>query len=373
MNGPATREALPDALRALAMLSVLTVNAAGYAVAPWGPTLGEPSAELADAAVQWLVAALLQAKGYPMLSFLFGMGLWWALRRSGPAPAQERGLARLRRLRGLGIVHGLFVYFGDILTLYGLVGPGVLRRCREPWRHLRPRLRRATVWALVAVLIPLPLAAWLGTEPAAAQAAEPSLGAARSWFEVWALNVQGYAVGLLVGGLLAWPVVRWCMWCGVAAARLRLLTHPRWRRARRRWTARLAPPLLLLNGLAAWWSTRGPAQATVGLWDEVLINLVGPPLAAVYLMVLAGWARGSQAAWCGWLAPLGSRTLTLYVGHGILCLGLLSGAGLAWRPGPTGLLGFALAVWTLALLAARASGPARWPLERWLAGSPRVP
>ena len=76
------RDPLPDSLRALALLSVLVVNALGYAAAPWGPTLGQRSPADGDAAalVQGLVAALLYGKGYPILAFVFGMALWLAAR-----------------------------------------------------------------------------------------------------------------------------------------------------------------------------------------------------------------------------------------------------------------------------------------------------
>lgn len=366
---PVPRQPLPDVLRALAMLSVLTVNAAGYLVAPWGPSLGEAAAAGADLQriVQFLMAALLQGKGYPMLAFVFGMGLWLSMRGHGTRDARARALARQRRLRGLGVVHGLFVYFGDILTLYGLVGSGVLVRCREPWRSLRARIRRAAWWALGAVLAPLPLFALWGTRLTAPGESEPTLADVQGWLDFWVLNAQGYGVGLALSVVFAWPVVRLCMWCGVATARLRLLTHPRWHAWRWRWTRRVAPPLLGLNLGLAWLSTGGRSAGAALPWAEVFASLAGLLLAAVYLLALSLAAREGRAAWARWIAPLGTRTLTLYVGHGVLCAVLFSGAGLALRPGSTAMALFSVALWSLALLAARASGSARWPLEAWLA------
>ncbi len=367
------RQALPDALRALALLAVLAVNAAGYLVAPWGALLGERSP--ADSgwalATQCLIAAVLQGKGYPMLAFVFGMGLVLAQRGRPPLQAQQRAVQRQKRLLKLGVVHGIFIYFGDILTLYALVGWQLLKRLHEPWRLLRRRLRRAVGWALGATLLSLVLTALIAAPaaPAADAASEalPSLAQAHSLFDFWVLNASAYGVGQVMALLLFWPLLRLCMLCGVAAARLRLLTHRRWRNRLGRWARRWAPVLLLLN------AGYGVAYVSVvhdshrAFWVEALGGLTGPPLAAVYVLALAAASRGGQAAWCRWLAPLGRRTLSLYVGHSLLCAGLFTGLGLGLQWGTVGLALFAAGLWALALLAAHASGAWRWPLEAWLA------
>ena len=86
--------------------------------------------------------------------------------------------------------------------------------------------------------------------------------------------------------------------------------------------------------------------------------------------MLALAARGGQATWCRWLAPLGQRTLTLYVGHGLLCVALFTGVGMGLQPDTAGMATFAVVLWCLALVAARASGSRRWPLEAWIARRP---
>lgn len=370
LNG---RQPLPDALRALAMIAVLTVNAMGYLVAPWGALLGArspPDSSLA-LAIQGLVAAVLQGKGYPMLAFLFGMGLSLAL-RGRPAPlAHQRAIARQKKLLKLGLLHGVFVYFGDILTMYALIGWRLLAHVRAPWPVLRRRLRRALGWALgaavVSIVLMLLLFGRLASTGEAAMQADPTLGQSHRLLDFWWLNASAYAVMQIGGLLLLWPVLRLCMLCGVAAARLRLLTHRRWRRGLRRGLWRWAPPVVLLNasyGMAYVSVVEGSQRA---FWVEFLGNLLGPPLAAVYVLVLALLAHGGQAAWCHWLAPLGRRTLSLYVGHSLLCAGLFSGLGLGLHPGTRDMALFALLWWCLALLAARASAGRRWPLEAWMA------
>ena len=373
MTRRAARQPLPDALRALALLAVLVVNAAGYLVAPWGALLGErspPDSGLASA-VQGVIAALLQGKGYPMLAFLFGMGLVLAARGHNATRSVQRGMRRQERLLKLGLLHGVFIYFGDILTMYALVGWQLLERLHEPWRSLRPRLWRACAWALGVTAVTVAATAYFAVDAGLASltfsSAEPTLAQAQGWTDFWQINAGAYLVAQVLALLLFWPVLRLCMLCGVAAARLRLLTHRRWRPALRRWAMRLALPLLLMNVAygAAYAHTVAGSQRLF-LVDAVG-SVVGPPLAGVYVMALALAARGGQAAWCRALAPLGQRTLTLYVGHGLLCVALFTGVGMALKPGTAAMATFSVLLWCLALTAARASGARRWPLEAWMA------
>lgn len=365
-NPQRPRETLPDALRALALISVLVVNAIGYASAPWGPTLGfrTPPDSAWASLTQGIVAALLHGKGYTTLAFVFGMALWLAARHRPRAEALQRGKLRHRRLLRLGIFHGAFLYFGDILTLYALVGRPLLRRMHLPWGALRRHLWRALGWAVLAKLVLLAFTLMAAESPARADT--PSLSTVHGVWAFFQLNAGFYAaiqiVALIVGG----PVMYLCMAGGVAAARLRLLTHRRWRPLWRRGLWLAGPPLLVLSMAYGWaWAIHDPAT-DIDPWIETLGDLIALPVAACYLAVVVLASDGGRARWCRWLAPLGQRTLTLYVGHSALCLVLLSGAG--WALAPTTLqtvLG-CLGLWLLALVVARLSGPRRWPLEAWL-------
>ncbi len=348
------------------MVSVLVVNAIGYAVAPWGPFLGErtPQGSAWAAAAQGLVGALLQGKGYAMLAFVFGMSLWLAARGRSRPEGVRRGKVRQRRLLQLGIVHGVFVYFGDILTLYALVARRLLPRLHLPWGALRRHLWRALGWAVLAKL------AWVwvfvGTSVDSAPADVPSLSTVQGAWPFLQLNAESYVLSLVTALLLAAPVTYLCMACGVAAARLRLLTHRRWRGALWQILQRWGPPLLVLSiAYGAGCALTDPSQ-TSRAWIDALGELIAIPVAACYVVALSLASAGGTARWCGWFSPLGQRTLTLYVGHSLLCLALLSGAG--WSIGATTVqtVLFCLVVWAMALAAARHSGRRRWPLEAWM-------
>lgn len=366
MSVQRSREALPDALRALAMVSVLTVNALGYAGAPWGPALGSPTPP--DSAwppvVQGLVAGLLQAKGYTTLAFVFGMSLWLAARGRPRTEALQRGRVRNSRLLHLGILHGAFVYFGDILTLYALVGRQWLGRLHMPWRRFRRHLWHALAWAVLAKLA---LAVLILMPPhTTADTSLPSFSTVQDRWQYLSLNASTYAATQVVAIVVGGPVMYLCMALGVAAARLRLLTHRRWRPLLWRAVARGAPPLLVVTvACAVGNALTAPADA-LHPWLHVLTDVSALPVAACGIALLALAAAGGSARWCHALAPLGQRTLSLYVGHSVVCLVLLSGVGWALPLSTLQTVALCLGLWLLALVAARLSGSTRWPLEAWM-------
>lgn len=114
----------------------------------------------ADAWAFGLVTFLVEAKFYPVFAFLFGYGFALQAERLGwGTPLMRTVLARRYGfLLALGIVHGVFLFFGDILTVYAVCGFVLLLNARPDatWRR-----RALTGFGLcyglltgVAVLVP---------------------------------------------------------------------------------------------------------------------------------------------------------------------------------------------------------------------------
>jgi uncharacterized protein len=369
--GPAARrEPLIDALRALALLGVLVVNAISYPGGPSGSPLGMPMPADSNPAVLLfgLVAWLVQGKAYPMLAFLFGYSLAMALRRQGPAARDYRG-RRLLRMLVLGVLHGTLLYAGDILTMYAVAGLVVLRSAQQPLRRLIVVWRLFGVLALVIVAMNVTLL--LTSAPGdVGLAGGPGYATTTGMPDFLRLNAPDYLGTLPVSLALFLPEVLMLMLAGFIAGRLRWLTHPRWGRARQALVRRVMPVALLLNLIYAIFMVWAVLHDSPWQWAGLSME---PPAgwllsAALGSALAAGW-QVRHAAWLQAIVPLGRYSLSVYVGHSLLCALVLSGAGLGWRAGTLGLVGWAVGLWLLCAAGAAWAARRRWPgpLEAWMA------
>ncbi len=357
------RDPLPDALRALALLGVLIVNAVNYPVAPAGPLLGATPQGWLDAVAVFVVATFVQAKAYPLLTFLFGMGLVWSARAHGRRVARQRFSQRQFRLAALGVLHGTLLYFGDILTMYAISAWTVWSTTQMRTGAAVARLRRAAIWALASAAL-LGSLAWLGSDDAAASMGR--LAEARTPMIFLTTNTLAFVPSVLFGLVLVLPMIRLFMLAGIVAARLRLLTHRRWAQQSARWWRRLAWTALPAN-LAFGAAATLAMSASDGrqLWVDAVSMVVGPALSAWYVLGLVIARQQGRGAWAPTLAPLGQRTLSVYIAHALWCLVLFSGLGLGWSPGTGTVLSMSIVLWLVLVWAARQS-PRRWPLEWWM-------
>jgi uncharacterized protein len=363
-----------DALRALALAAVLIVNGVGYAHLPDTLYVVPPPVP-ADSTSAWLVqvtlVALLQGKAYPLLAFLFGLGIAMSLRsRRGASAVTESGVAHQRRRLGrlllLGLLHGALLYSGDVLTMYALLGFWLLR-----WSRLRARaLCHRWRWTLAVAVLLAGIEAWaLGalSQDAAAWAVEPrGYATVDGWVQHVALSTAGYLTAL--GGLpFVAPQVLALMTAGLLAGRLGILWRARWRpllRALARWALPLG---LLLNVAIALSVMRAGdlASGSPGPWAAGLL-VAGPLLSAGFV---AAWSL-RPPGWSRALAGIGRRSLSVYLASSVVFAVVLGGAGLGWARDASSVSIAAASVGTCAALLVLAFGLSRYratgALEAWL-------
>jgi uncharacterized protein len=354
-----------DALRALALLPVVAVNWVGYAWLPDAGPLGAATPAGSWLAQGWLiaVATLLAGKGVTLLAFLFGysQGLSRQSRGLGASAVRRR---RMGRLLVLGLVHGLLIYAGDILTLYAACGLLMLSWSGLRLRQLR---RRFIVLLAIELVLIMLIAPWLiqvaAEEPRSVSA---SLATRAGWPDWLALNVWGFVTNLMSMLLLGFLLPLGLMTAGLLAARLRLFSHPRWRPTLQRCARRWLWPGLALNlawGLLLWHGLRTaqPGWADVAYAFSMYVAM--PLLLGLVPWLVLAAQRG--AAVTQRLAMAGRHTLSLYIGSSLLSLAVLSGVGLALPLGTAALGLLALLYWGAWLFLAP-RWQARLPLEAWL-------
>lgn len=146
------RIALVDGLRGFALLGILAVNMALFREPIQASFMGVAADQpLFDQVATWLVSFFATSKFYTLFSLLFGLGFSIMLTR-----ARERGdafvpfyLRRLLILLGFGLIHAIFIWIGDILVTYAIMGALLLI---FSWVK---RPRTLLIWALALFVLPL--------------------------------------------------------------------------------------------------------------------------------------------------------------------------------------------------------------------------
>jgi len=369
------RDPFIDGLRGLALCGVLVVNSLSFPHVFSSPIgVVDPVGSPLALAVHALAAALFQAKSYPLLMFLVGYA--WAIRVRRNQGQDWQALVTTRRRQMLrqgllGLAHGLFIYFGDILSWLALLGILLVGAPRLRLRRLQRRIVGWTVlWLVLGGSTLLSLMAWSEPLPGGGH----WLTDARSWPEVFELQRLGY-LSYLFQAHVQLPMMLALGLLGVLAARLRVLERrrigaPVWAFGIR-W---LLPAGVIVNlAVASWLVALQTGSAGDFTPSDLASQFTGPLLAAGVVCLLARAWHAGGARWLGALAPLGRMTMSCYVAHTLVCMALFAGPAGALGPrfGSIGLLQFGLAFWALSVLIAPVwqTYVGAGPLERWVRGA----
>lgn len=369
---PSQRVALLDVLRGFALLGILLVNMESFAVPIDEGWDAARFSSTADEVARWVIVAFAAGKFYTLFSLLFGYGLALQLQRATGRgdDAHARYVRRLVGLIVLGVLHAVFLYFGDILIAYGLLG-FVLILLRD--RPDRVVLNWAIgVWlaglAMVALLAAASAAAGdsdLGRDISAVQAAYADGG----FWEVVSQRLEDLAVAIPSIVVLQAPTAFAMFALGMVLGRHRLLSRahefrPRLLRA----LAILAPVGVIGGAIAASLDPLGDGGLSgLGL---VLLFATAPALTFAYVAAIALIPERVLRAPAAWIlrAP-GRMSLTVYLLESVVATFIFTslGLGLFGDVGPAEGLGLAVLIWLgLALFSMLWLGVFRFGPFEWL-------
>ena len=342
-----------DAVRGVAVLGILTMNAVSYGLeqAAYLNVSAGGIATWLDWAIGGAGEILFDQKFMGLFSMLFGAGIVLFHERAADKGRRANWLSLWRNalLLGIGILHAM-LWMGDILILYAVCAPFLIAL-----RNLRPRTLLALGGGLLLLAAALALAV---------QTTVDGDGA-----DLGALWIAGAAEE---GGALAWFVADaflrglGMMLIGVALYRTGVVTGARSPAFYRRavvWGLAIGLPLSAGGFALVAASDFSPVVALAGAVPNTLATF---PLALAYLGLIALWNGRGESALHRRIHAVGRMALTNYLTQTILGVivlrTLLEPADLtrSW------LVVFIVAVWALQLawsgpwLARFRYGPFEW-------------
>lgn len=330
-----------DVLRGFALGGILLANIlwlSGYLLAP-ATVRAALHAHPLDQCFLFFTRLLVHGKSYSIFSFLFGLGV--AVQMLRAEERQEAGfIARYGRrlfvLFLIGWAHAYFLWWGDILRFYALIGAFLLLFRRASDRTL------LTV-ALLSLLAPVLLAAlrdagWMEMSAAMSRPTDKTLVvlANGGWAAFRDYNLAMIAEHALTnfsnGRMLKiFGLFLLGLYCGRSGFLDRLRGDRTYLRQLLLWSGLIGISASLLR-VAETYGVIGRIESD--LFDQVLYLFAVYPLAAAYVALIAlGCQRaGSQRA-LRWLAPVGKMALSNYLFHSIAAAAVFHwwGLGLAGR------------------------------------------
>lgn len=118
------RDILPDLLRAFALIGIVMVNVELFSASKMNGYSSDAVASPMDHWAHVLTGTLFTFKSYSLFSMMFGAGLGYQLAaadRQGTG-AKGRYFRRMLGLLVLGALHAIFLFIGDILVAYAILG-----------------------------------------------------------------------------------------------------------------------------------------------------------------------------------------------------------------------------------------------------------
>jgi uncharacterized protein len=371
---PSERVALLDVLRGFALLGILLVNMESFAVPIDEGWDAARFSGAADEISRWAILAFAALKFYTLFSLLFGYGLALQLQRAMARgdDARSRYARRLVGLIVLGLLHAVFLYFGDILIAYGVLGFVLLL--------LRDRPDRVVLnWALGVWLAGLAMVALLAL--ASAAAGDSDLGrdisevqaayADGGFWDVVSQRLADLAIAIPSVVVLQAPTAFAMFALGLVLGRHRVLSRAReFRPQLLRGLAILAPIGVVGGALAASLDPLGDGGLSgLGL---VLLFATAPALTFSYVAAIALVPERVLRAPAMWIlrAP-GRMSLSAYLLESVVATFTFTslGLGLFGDVGPAAGLALSFVIWLgLALfsmlwLAVFRFGPFEWLLR----------
>ncbi|MBZ0283385.1 MAG: DUF418 domain-containing protein [Anaerolineae bacterium] len=351
------RIAVLDILRGFALFGVLAVNILDFSSPMFMPGYVAPAFSPLESLAQSVILFFATGKFYLLFSFLFGLGFVTQMRRTSKTEQAfvPFYLRRLFILLVIGILHGVLLWHGDILSTYALAGVALLAL-----RHWNNRW----LWVLVALSMMISFA-FIAASAEFSEWQRATINATEmtriiqnsSWIQMVQFRVDSAdQIALMIVQV---PSVFAMFLIGLMVGRSGYLE----KRDSLRPMIQRAGGIGLIIGLPA-----NLAFVTGLSIEDPLLTAIGMTLGAPALAVFYGSMILQLAERLGWLAPVGQMALTNYLTHSLVCTTLFYGYGFGLydRLSPMLTLALVLVIFSLQVIFSRVwlqyfrFGPIEW-------------
>ncbi|WP_232013754.1 DUF418 domain-containing protein [Glycomyces terrestris] len=362
----------PDLARGFMLLLIAVAYAPVYTTSGEAGGYGRrPGGSFLDQVVSFASTLVVENRAFPMFGVLFGYGLVMLVeggRRKGLSEQESRGVLRRRSLWLLvfGTVHTLLAYTGEILAAYGVAGLTIGLLVFKP--HLR-------LGRVLAILAPCYLVASAIMMTVLVNDDGTLVQPGYATGEDWVLRLIGVVAGP-IGNTLLFPMFVFVV-IGIWAARKRLLDRPAdnvpllKRLALVGISVSVAGALPLALAGAGAFATGDLAYGVLNMIQELTGVFAGIGYAALFGLLGLRLA-GREGPGTRLLAAAGQRSLSVYLFISLAIALVMNHdlIGVGDAVGKAGAVGVAVAIWAVAVLAARVldaegrQGPAEVLLRR---------
>ncbi|RWR14553.1 DUF418 domain-containing protein [Siminovitchia fortis] len=310
-----------DVLRGLSLLGILLVNMIGFH-SPYGYYNPYEWWKYGDLTVYAWLDVLVQGSFYPIFAMMFGYGLVIMQRRSAIRGTSfwKISLRRLSVLLIFGIIHAFFIWYGDILITYALMGMVLLMflRLSGPWLmalgwalYLLPQLFLSGMLVLASLFDTASLADYI--DIAGLQQAEITYSSG-SFMDITIQRIADWKASNLSGGLIIYLfLILPMLMIGAGAGKMQWLE-----KAGSQWKKWLVILLIALPvGIAV---KMLPFFAGLSISFQYIQDAIGGPiLGMAYVAAIVLIMRSAKAA--KWLHPLssaGRMSITIYIMQSVI-------------------------------------------------------
>jgi len=370
-RGPVTgaeRALAPDLIRGGMLLLIGLANAANYAFAGQPGLNGSPHG--LERILNFLKLTLVDARAYPVFAVMFGYGLVQLARRQRNSGTTASGVRKILLKRNawlvaFGLAHATFLYFGDFLGAYGIVG--II--CTLVLLNRGDRFHKVVLWIwgaqVVYVIVTAGMAVFAtltSSGPAHTMANKPNASLAATDYSSSLIHrLQEYPTHTAT--VLGFTVI---VWLGIWAARKQLLENPQAHKALLTRVAAVCMSITVIGGLplalvaAGWLHVDKAAVDSMTFLHNLSGQFGGPGYIALFALLVGKLTANRRPAELGVpvqaITALGQRSMSGYLFQSVSWLLLLAPftLNLGDRLGSTGFTAAAVAVlvWTVSVVAA---------------------